>query len=90
MKTLHDYEQIVHAGIENGDPDTLDQYVEHCADNLDPVHVCDLIKALICGDGAGKHLALIKIEARIDRQRAEFTEMEAMRRVRLVEDMEAA
>lgn len=90
MKTLHDIEQIVHAGIENGDPETLEQYVEHAVDNLDADHLRDLVLALINNDNAGKQLALMKIESRIDRQRAEFTEMEALRRARLAEDMEFA
>ena len=50
----------------------------------------ELALALIKGDSAGKHVALSKIEGRIDRQRAEGTEMEALRRARLAEDMEAA
>lgn len=90
MKTLNDFEQQVHAALDNQDEDTLEQYVEHAVDNLDLDHLRELALALIKGDSAGKHLALGKIEGRIDRQRAEFTEMEALRRARLAEDMEFA
>lgn len=90
MKTLHDYEQQVHAALDSHDQDTLEQYAEHAIDNLDADQLRELAMALIKGDSAGKLLALAKIDRRIDRQRAEFIEMEAMRRVRLVEAMEDA
>ena len=90
MKTLRDFEQAVHAALDNQDEYTLEKYAEHACDNFDAGHLQDLALAMIKGDSAGKHLALIKIESRIDRQRAEFIEMEAMRRVRLVEAMEDA
>lgn len=90
MKTFDHYAQQVHAGIDAKDPETLEQYAEHCADNFDSDHLYDLALAIVSGDDAGKALALLKIEGRIDRQRAEFIEMEAQRRVRLVESMEDA
>ena len=90
MKTLHDYEQQVHAALDNHDEETLEQYAEHAVDNLDTQHLRDLALAMIKGDSTGKHLALIKIEGRIDKQRAEFIEMEALARMRQVEDLEDA
>lgn len=90
MKDLAHYEQQVHAAIDAGDEETLDQYAEHAVDNLDLDHLRELALALITGDDAGKALALIKIEGRIDRQRAEFNALEAMNRMRLAEDWEHA
>lgn len=79
MKTLRDFEQQVHAALDNLDEDTLENYAEHACDNFENKHLLDLALAMIKGDDAGKHLALIKIETRIDKQRAEFIELEAMR-----------
>lgn len=90
METLHEVERMVHAALDNHNEGTLEQYAEHAVDNLDPQHLRDLALALIKGDSAGKHLALIKIECRIDKQRAEFIELEAMARMRRAEDMEDA
>lgn len=88
--TFDALKQQVRYALDQGDEEALDQYAEHAVDNFDSTQLRDLALAMIKGDSAGKHLALIKIEARIDRQRAEFIEMEAMRRVKLIEDMEAA
>ncbi|MWV17533.1 hypothetical protein F3I16_15940 [Pseudomonas sp. L-22-4S-12] len=88
MKTLHDYEQQVHAALDELDQATLEQYAEHAADNLNPAHLSELALALIKNDSAGQLLALTKIGGRIDRQRAEFMEMEALRRSRLADEDE--
>lgn len=88
--TLHDIEKMVHAGIDAGDCDTVEAYAEHCLDNLDSDLMRDLFEALIRNDATSRNLALIKIGARIDRQRAEFIEFEAMRLVKQLEDREVA
>lgn len=80
MKTLNDFERQVHAALDNQDEETLEQYAEHACDNFEHNHLFELALAMIKSDDAGKSLALIKIESRIDRQRAEFIELEAMRR----------
>jgi hypothetical protein len=90
MKTLHEIEQLVHAALDNKDPETLEQYADHAADNMDHDHLRDLALAMIEGDDASKALALAKIEGRIDRQRAEFMELEAMRRSRLADEDKAS
>lgn len=86
MKSLHDYEQLLHAALDDNDPETLEQYAEHAADNLDADQLRELALALIKGDSTGQLLALTKIGRRIDRQRAEFMELEAMRRSHLADE----
>lgn len=90
MKTLHDYEQQVHAALDELDQATLEQYAEHAADNLDADQLRELALALIMGDSTNLHLALAKIGHLIDRQRADFMEMEAARRSRLADEDELA
>lgn len=90
MKTLHDYEQQVHAALDELDQATLEQYAEHAVDNFDADQLRELAMSLIKNDSAGQLLALAKIGRRIDRQRVEFMEFEALRRLRLVENLEDA
>lgn len=78
--TLHDYEQQIHAALDAQHEPTCQQYAEHAVDNLDADHLRALALAMIMNDSAGQLLALTKIADRIDRQRAEFMEMEAMSR----------
>lgn len=88
--TLHDIERMVHAGIDAGDCATVEAYAEHCLDNTDQRLMLDLFEALIRNDATSRNLALIKIGARVDRQRAEFIEMEAMRLSKQLDDREVA
>ncbi|MBD9415898.1 hypothetical protein IB234_15150 [Pseudomonas sp. PDM16] len=86
MQTFQTLEQLVHAALDSLDPETIDQYAEHVADNYDRDHLRELALAFITGDDTVRALALMKIAGRIDRQRAEFTELEALRRMRKLEE----
>lgn len=86
MNTLQDFEQLVHEAIDKQDEETLDQYAEHVADNYERDHLRELALAFITGDDTVKALALMKIAGHVDYLRAEFTEFEALRRMRQLEE----
>lgn len=90
MKSLSDFEQQIHEALDAKDPETLDQYAEHCMENMDSELILELFKAIVRDDETLERIAVLRIWGRVDEQRAEFVEMEALSRVRLVEDMECA
>lgn len=90
MKALSDYEQQIHEALDAKDPDTLDQYAEHCLENMDSDVMLELFKAIVRDDETLERIAILRIWSRADKQRAEFVEMEALSRVRQLEDMECA
>lgn len=86
MKTPEEHEQLIHEAIDAKHRPTLELYAEHCAHNFDTDHLRDLALAMLEGGGADLVLALQKISDRIERQRAEFMEMEALNRSRQEDD----
>lgn len=90
MKALSDYKQQIREALDAKDPDTLDQYAEHCLENMDSDLMLELFKAIVRDDETLERIAILRLWSRADKQRAEFVEMEALSRVRQLEDMECA
>lgn len=90
MTTYTEIVQQVHEGIDAQDATTMANYVDHCLDNLDNALLGDLFMALLKGDEPGEKIAILRLYSRIDRQRAEFTEMEAARLLKELEALEDA
>lgn len=87
MNTPENIKHLILSGLEASDPDTLERYAEHAADNLEAATVCELMLALIKEDAPGIGIALNKMEMRIKRQRSEFVDFEVMRMGREIERM---
>lgn len=80
MKSLSDFEQQIHEALDAKDPDTLEQYAEHCMENMDSELMLELFKAIVRDDETLDRIAVLRIWGRVDKQRAEFVAFEAQRR----------
>lgn len=90
MKSLSDFEQQIHEALDAKDPETLDQYAEHCMENMDSELMLELFKAIVRDDETLERIAVLRIWGRVDKQRAEFVELQALRNSKAHDEFQEA